>query len=376
MVQDKLKAFLKELQLASWKQAQNKGLISSKSTTPPIPDWKFIQPKKNHPKQDYESEALAFRKELEASKKKSQSASQDPSLIPDSVIIKPKRGRASHGSFEEKTKRPRRQTNTSSTQMEFDQESEENLASENMELDNEAIDSETEYDEEENEQADSDEEDSYQERDSRILEVQVSTQEELLHSGHKTLDKVPTPGPPASPSVHSPGPQPPSSYNFHTEYLSLQKLYEGGYPDPLDSSKQWFFSDSIPEEPDTSSYPPGPEATILKEIKQHQKIVEAYKRDLQLSLYLQEHGLKLVKQDSVIAGPDEVVISKPALNQLKRDLKTMGKEFRGKLEQNAELEKRIEQLEQEKKRSQEAREQQRTEIRDLSERLIERIKNL
>ncbi|PUU72130.1 hypothetical protein B9Z19DRAFT_1139352 [Tuber borchii] len=242
--------------------------------------------------------------------------------------------------------------------MEFDQESEENLASENMELDNEAIDSETEYDEEKNEQADSDEEDSYQERDSRILEVQVSTQEELLHSGHKTLDKVPTPGPPASPSVHSPGPQPPSSYNFHTEYLSIQKLYEGGYPDPLDSPNN------------------GPEATILKEIKQHQKIVEAYKRDLQLSLYLQEHGLKLVKQDSVIAGPDEVVISKPALNQLKRDLKTMGKEFRGKLEQNAELEKRIEQLEQEKKRSQEAREQQRTEIRDLSERLIERIKNL
>ncbi|PUU72594.1 hypothetical protein B9Z19DRAFT_1137183 [Tuber borchii] len=272
---------------------------------------------------------------------------------------------------------PEDKTNTSSTQMEFDQESEENLASENMELDNEAIDSETEYDEEENEQADSDEEDSYQERDSRILEVQVSTQEKsyrVITFWTQTLDKVPTPGPPASPSVHSPGPQPPSSYNFHTEYLSLQKLYEGGYPDPLDSSKQWFFSDSIPEEPDTSSYPPGPEATILKEIKQHQKIVEAYKRDLQLSLYLQEHGLKLVKQDSVIAGPDEVVISKPALNQLKRDLKTMGKEFRGKLEQNAELEKRIEQLEQEKKRSQEAREQQRTEIRDLSERLIERIK--
>ncbi|PUU72411.1 hypothetical protein B9Z19DRAFT_1069789 [Tuber borchii] len=363
--------------------------------------WLIVEPLDWEGLKDYESEALAFRKELEASKKKSQSASQDPSLIPDCVIIKPKRGRASHGSFEKKTKRPRRQTNTSSTQMEFDQKSEENLASENMELDNEAIDSETEYDEEENEQADSDEEDSYQERDSRILEVQVSTQEditipillhiplflylevtnnrnliELLHSGHKTLDKVPTPGPPASPSVHSPGPQPPSSYNFHTEYLSLQKLYEGGYPDPLDSSKQWFFSDSIPEEPDTSSYPPGPEATILKEIKQHQKIVEAYKRDLQLSLYLQEHGLKLVKQDSVIAGPDEVVISKPALNQLKRDLKTMGKEFRGKLEQNAELEKRIEQLEQEKKRSQEAREQQRTEIRDLSERLIERIKNL
>ncbi|PUU72236.1 hypothetical protein B9Z19DRAFT_1069924 [Tuber borchii] len=202
--------------------------------------------------------------------------------------------------------------------MEFDQESEENLASENMELDNEAIDSETEYDEEK--------------MSKQIVMRRIAIKREIL--------------------------------------------YEGGYPDPLDISKQWFFSDSIPEEPDTSSYPPGPEATILKEIKQHQKIVEAYKRDLQLSLYLQEHGLKLVKQDSVIAGPDEVVISKPALNQLKRDLKTMGKEFRGKLEQNAELEKRIEQLEQEKKRSQEAREQQRTEIRDLSERLIERIKNL
>jgi len=84
----------------------------------------------------------------------------------------------------------------------------------------------------------------------------------------------------------------------------------------------------------------------------------------------------MIRQDAVIAGSDDIVISKLELSRYRKDLKIMGKELRGQMAENAELKTKIEELEKEKKRAEEVKEEKRTEIRDLSERLIERIKKL
>jgi len=40
-----LKIFLKKLQVASWKQAQNKGIVDPETTITLIQEWTFVQPK-------------------------------------------------------------------------------------------------------------------------------------------------------------------------------------------------------------------------------------------------------------------------------------------------------------------------------------------
>lgn len=78
----------------------------------------------------------------------------------------------------------------------------------------------------------------------------------------------------------------------------------------------------------------------------------------------------------MIAGPEDIVISKAKLGRMKQDLKTLGRELRTKLKENAELEKRVEELEEKEKVAEGVKEEKRQEIRDLSDRLAERIKNL
>lgn len=106
------------------------------------------------------------------------------------------------------------------------------------------------------------------------------------------------------------------------------------------------------------------------------EIVDAYRRDLEFSYYLKSKGLKLLQEDSVVAGPDDLVISRAELGQLKQDMKTIGKELKNKLKENAELEQRVEELEERERIAQGVKEEKRQEIKDLSDRLIERIRKL
>lgn len=83
-----------------------------------------------------------------------------------------------------------------------------------------------------------------------------------------------------------------------------------------------------------------------------------------------------MEQDAQVAGPEEVVISKEKLDLMKKDLKAMGKELRNLMMEKADNEKTVEKLKEQKRLAEEVKEQKRIEIRELDERLAERIRGL
>lgn len=68
--------------------------------------------------------------------------------------------------------------------------------------------------------------------------------------------------------------------------------------------------------------------------------LSAYKTKLELKIYLETHGLKLIKQDDQVAGPDDVVVKKDHYQQLVDDVQCLTKELKPLMSKNSALKKK------------------------------------
>ncbi|PUU73395.1 hypothetical protein B9Z19DRAFT_1135198 [Tuber borchii] len=159
--------------------------------------------------------------------------------------------------------------------------------------------------------------------------------------------KAPTPGPdpPTPGSQYNSVPALSSEY-LNSDHFSLNKFCEGGIWDPLNPKRIWSLPQSLPEQMDSNCEVYGREVAMYKDLRQNLRTLERFSTELEFSIYLKANGLKVVKQNSIVAEDDQVVISRKSKEQMENDLLTIMKEFNSMMEEKSLWEKNISALEQ------------------------------
>ncbi|KAG0129756.1 hypothetical protein HOY82DRAFT_540593 [Tuber indicum] len=186
-------------------------------------------------------------------------------------------------------------------------------------------------------------------------------------------NKAPTPGYCDSTTSFN---QAPPSVNYITHNFSLFQFAEGECKHPLDPTKNWSLPDPLPENLDPDTESSGKEIQMLQDVIQSQRALAAYQRDLEFSIYLIMNGLKVVPEDSLVAGSDDIVMSKDKYEELKQDLIGMGKALRELLAEKEELMEALKRVKEEEKLKAEEQEKQKEKMLDLNRRLRERLEKM
>lgn len=72
--------------------------------------------------------------------------------------------------------------------------------------------------------------------------------------------------------------------------------------------------------------------------------LSAYKTQLELKIYLETHGLKLVKQEAQVAGPDDIVVNQAHYQELVNDVQSLSKEVKPLVAKNSVYKKKNQEL--------------------------------
>ncbi|RPB00247.1 hypothetical protein L873DRAFT_1805707 [Choiromyces venosus 120613-1] len=89
---------------------------------------------------------------------------------------------------------------------------------------------------------------------------------------------------------------PPAPHYLLSEPFSVKTLSESKYPDMLNQSRFWSFSHSTSESLTPSTQPPGSQMNELQNVIQNQNTLSRFQGQVELSIYMKSHDLKLVKQ--------------------------------------------------------------------------------
>ncbi|RPB03008.1 hypothetical protein L873DRAFT_1841361 [Choiromyces venosus 120613-1] len=128
--------------------------------------------------------------------------------------------------------------------------------------------------------------------------------------------------------------------------LKSLKFCLQGYVDPLLSFKAFSLPYTLPENLDPTSDTVGKEVNLIKDVIQNLRALASYRSHFEFAIYLKNHHFKLVKQDAVIVGPDEIMISKIQYEQWKNNLSKLSKDVKERMPRISILEKEQEKLHQ------------------------------
>ncbi|KAG0123309.1 hypothetical protein HOY82DRAFT_544265, partial [Tuber indicum] len=146
------------------------------------------------------------------------------------------------------------------------------------------------------------------------------------------------------------------SVNYITQNFSLFQFAEGECKHPLHPTKKWSLPDPLPENLDPDTESSGKEIQILQDVIQSQRALAAYQRDLEFSIYLNRNGLKVVPEDTLVAG--------------------MGKAVRELMAEKEELMEVLKRVKEEEKLKAEEQEKQKEKMLDLNGRLREGLERM
>ena len=104
-------------------------------------------------------------------------------------------------------------------------------------------------------------------------------------------------------------------------------------------------------------------------------VMSAYQRDLELKIYLETHRLKLVKQDSQVAGPDEIVVKNKDYQELVNDVQNLSQELKPLMAKTSAYKKKNKELETVITTMKEKRSEVDDELLQLADKLKEKIGN-